>query len=233
MTIGDIVNRIYYLTGTSSSSYPAADMLISVNNAYDRVVSLINMSDSKWQWDDTNQTDFPISTTALVQDQQDYSLNSAHLSIDRVEVKDTNGEWYTLKQIDQQYLKGLNEVALTEYRSTTGVPEEYDMVGSSIFLYPIPNYSQSASLKLYFIRGPLAFTSGEVTTGTKVPGFNSLFHDLLPLWASYDYAVKTGKRNINLIYTEIERKEKALKEFYNKRNRDDGKTINMEPINFL
>ncbi|KKK94661.1 hypothetical protein LCGC14_2680580, partial [marine sediment metagenome] len=50
MTITDIVNSIYFRTKTNSSSFLAADMLLYINNAYDRVVSLILSADSKWQF---------------------------------------------------------------------------------------------------------------------------------------------------------------------------------------
>lgn len=220
MTISDIVNDIYRRTKTNSSSFAAADMLIMINSAYNRVASLILRYDSRWQWDDTNQTDLPIATTALVSGQQDYSLATTHLTIDRVEIKDPSGNGHALKQIDQQLLKRDRSVALTEYQVTSGIPNEYDLVGNSVFLYPAPNYSQAASLKLYFTRGPAEFTSAEVTTGTKTPGFNSLYHELIPLWVSYNYAVENGLNSAPGFLAEIQRKEYDLEKFYGLRNRD-------------
>lgn len=220
MTISDVVSRVYFLTGTNVNSFPAADMLISINTAYNRVASLIDKNDARWQWDDLNNTDLPIATTSLVSGQQDYSLATSHLTIDRIEIKDSAGNWTELSQIDQQMLKGGRKTALLAYRNVTGLPLEYDVVGASVFLYPIPNYSLASSLKIYFTRGPAEFTSAEVTAGTKSPGFNSLFHDLIPLWVAYDYLVVKIPQLATSVMNAILLKEKSIEEFYGQRDRD-------------
>ncbi len=227
MTISDIVNKVYFLTKSDSSSYSAADMLIAINNAYERVGSLILGQDSRWVWDDSNQTDLPIATTNLVSAQQDYSIASTHLSIDRVEVKDAAGNWVLLTQIDQQLKKGDQAVTLAAYQSTNGTPNEYDIIGNSVFLYPTPSYSSTGGLKLYFTRGPSLFTSGEVSTGTKVPGFNSLFHDLIPLHVAFDYAVANSGQNTTSLFNIIQTKEQQLKDYYGLRNRDARPRLSM------
>lgn len=218
MQISDIVARIYRNTKTNASSYPAADMLIDINTALNHVVSKINQCDDRWQWDDTNQTDLPIATTATVSGQKDYSLSTSHLTIDRVEIMDTAGNWTELNPIDQHDVK---REALAQYLKTPGLPIEYDKIGSSIFLYPTPNYSQAASIKIYFTRGPAEFTSAEVSTGNKQPGFNTLFHDLIPLWVSYDYATINGLNSANGFFNAIQRKEQEMVDFYGLRSRDE------------
>lgn len=217
MTITDIINKTYFLTNTNVTSYPAADMLININNAYERVVSLIMTCDGRWEWDDTNQTDFPIATTTITTDQQDYALAVTHLNIIRVEIKDSNGNWSQLTPISQSDLKG---TSLTDFLKTSGMPVYYDKINSSVLLYPKPNYTQTASLKIYFQRPPALYTSGEVTTGTKVPGFNSLYHNLLSLWAAHDYGVAKGIPNVNQIALDIQRQEEALVSDYELRDRD-------------
>lgn len=219
MTISDIINKVYFLTGTSSSSFPAADMLISVNNAYERVVSLIMQTDGRWEWDDTNQTDLPIATTTVTINQQDYSLAITHLEIYRVEMKYTDGLWRELTPLD---MKDFDGVAQGEFMKTAGIPEYYDKLGSSVFLYPPPNFTQSASLKLFFKRPPALYTSAEVTTGTKAPGFNSLYHNLISLWATHDYFIAKGLSNrLPAIQLEIERQEQQLMSDYQTRNKDE------------
>jgi len=230
MTITDIHNKIYFLTKTNSTSLPADTALMLINNAYDRVVSLIMQTDGRWEWDDTNQTDFPIATTAIVATQQDYTLAATHLSILRVELKNTDGKWIVLKPIDQSQLPDVN---LDQYFGESGIPVYYDKLGASVLLYPTPNFSQAASLKINFQRPASLFTSGEVTTGTKQPGFNSLFHDLIPLWASYDYAIANGLKNANQIMLEIQRKEHALKEDYAFRSQDERNVMTSKKINYI
>jgi hypothetical protein len=202
-------------------------MLISVNNALNRVASLILQADGRWQWDDDNQTDLPIATTTITTSQQDYSIAVTHLKIQRVEIKGNGGTYFTkldpIDSSDGQFI--INNVL-------TGPPQYYDIVGDSVFLYPIPNYTQAASLKIYFQRGPAEFTSAEVTTGTKKPGFNSLYHDLVSLWASYDYAFSNGLENANAIFTEIQRKEDQIVKDYSRRNKDDPSRITSIPIQY-
>src|SRR3990167_4603896 len=125
MTILDIVNSVYFKTKTNSSSFTAADMLILLNNAYERVASLILKADGRWEWEDSNQTDLPIGTTALVANQTDYSLATTHLRITGVEVKDENGTWRKLEPIDKRDISDLG-YSVTQEQTVTGVPAQYD-----------------------------------------------------------------------------------------------------------
>lgn len=216
MQYTDIKNRVYFLTKTNSTSFPIADLTDMANRAVEHIVGNIMKWDSRWQFDDTNQTNLPIATTALVANQQNYSIATSHLSIDRVEVKDQSGNWKLLNPIDKSEIS----VAMTEYKETAGTPEDYDKLGNSVFLYPKPSYSQDASLKLYFTRPPIAFITSDTTAS---PGFNPLFHDLVPLWVSYDYCVANGLNSADRYLLEIQRKEKDMQEFYGTRSRDDRK----------
>lgn len=222
MQIVDIVNKTYFYTNTNSTSFSAANMLLAINNAYERVASLIMQSDGRWEWDDANNTDFPIATTTLTANQGDYGLAVTHLKILRVEVKDENGLWTQLRSIDQSDYKGQ---AQGEFLKTAGQPVYYDLVNSSVILYPKPDYTQSASLKIYFQRGPAVYTSAEVTTGTKVPGFNSLYHELIPLHAAHDYAIAKGLGNVNLLAAQIQQREESLQSDYEMRNKDERLTL--------
>lgn len=190
-------------------------MAVLANNAVERIESLINNADDRWEFDDTNQTDLPIATTALVSGQKDYSLATSHISIDRVEVLDSSNNWWLLKPIDQHDVR---YQALGSYYVTNGRPLEYDKLANSVFLYPTPNYSLSAALKVYFTRPPVAFISSDTTA---LPGFNQLFHDLIPLWISYEFALANGKSNAPNLFAEIQRKEQALYDFYGQRSRDE------------
>lgn len=215
MTYNDIKSKIYLLTKTNATSFPVADLTILANNALDRVASIIMKSDGRWQWDDTNQTDLPIATTGLVTDQQDYSMDVDHLEVTRVEIKDQNGNWVLIDPIDQQ---DLYDQSLTDFLKSSGQPRFYDKIGNSFFLYPKPDYTQAASLKVWFKRGPSYFTTSDTT---KTPGFSTLYHDLIPLWVSYDYGLANGSSNVNLLMQEIQRKEEALREDYSLRAKDE------------
>lgn len=219
MTLTTLTSKVYFYTKSNSTSFPTADVNQAINNAMERVVSLIMGSDSRWQFDDANQTDLPIAITGLVANQKDYSLSTSQLSLDRVEILTPSSVWNLIAPIDQHDVRGLS---LSSYMGSAGIPLQYDKVANSVFLYPTPNYTQSASLKLYFTRGPVALASG-----SDVPGFNSLFHILLALWPSYDYAVANGLANANQLFVEIERAEKSLIDFYGQRSRDERPRMNV------
>lgn len=208
MTFNDIKAKIYKLSKTNATSYPIADLVIDANNAYDRCVSIIRSSNRLWKWDDSNQTDLPRATTDLVSGQQDYTLAEAHLGFTRVEVKGPDGHWIALKLFDET---DEPTVSIAELETQTGTPTYYDVSGLSIYLYPTPNYSQDDSIQLFYSRGPSYFTSGDTT---KQPGFNSLYHELIP------YLVATDKvlMDIPQLAAGYERKvlrlEDALKRDY-------------------
>lgn len=244
MTIADIVTKIYDYTKTNSSSYPADNLIIDINQAYNRIVSLIMQADGRWQWDDDNRSDLPIATTTVTANQQDYSIAVSHLKLLRAEIK-RNGAtvWDKLVPIDEA------DEPLSLDNVNTGVPSYYDKIGNSVFLYPIPNYTQSASLKLYFQRGPDEYTGAQIWSsylvgdsaatkaaytlnGTKPPGFNSLYHDLIPLWVAYDYAISNGLSTASGFLNEILRKEEQLKRDYGKRDKDDRPIMTMKGISF-
>lgn len=217
MTYSDICNKVYFLTSTNLTSFPIAQLTVEANNAYDRIVSLILKSDGRWQFDDENNTDLPIATATITSGQQDYALSVAHLDITRVEVQDNGAtpQWHKLIPIDQT---DIYDTAMTAFLNTAGLPTYYDKLGNSVFLYPSPNYTQAASLKLYFKRGPSYFT---VSDTTKSPGFNALYHDLIPLWVAYNFALANGKENGNSLMAEITMREDALREDYSLRAKDD------------
>ncbi len=219
MIYTDIKTKAYLLTNTNSSSLPDAIMVVLANNAVERVESLCLQADTRWQFDDLNNTDLPIATTGLVTDQQDYSFAVSHLAITRVEALDTNGNWVLLKPFDQN---DLYNQSLTDYLKASGMPMFYDKLGSSVFLYPKPSYTQSASLKIWFKRGPSYFVAGDTT---KFPGFNALYHDLIPYWIAYDYAVSNGLNNANQLMEAIKQKEQALLDDYSLRNKDEHITL--------
>lgn len=225
MTITDIVNKIYTYTKTNSTSFPAASMLLSINQAYNRVASLILQADGRWEWDDTNQTDLPVATTTITSGQQDYALATSHLKIQRVEIKGNGATNFTL--LEPLDVADRPDILDT---TTTGAPAYYDVRGTSVILYPVPNYTQAASLKIYFQRGPAEFTSGEVSTGTKVPGFSSLYHELIPLQVASDYWLINDQSKVQGFDNKIAKLEAQIVSDYSRRNKDDEAQITTEYV---
>lgn len=215
MTFTEILAEARRLVKADSTSYSTSDITDSVNRAYDRVVSLIREAEGRWQWDDDNNTDIAIATTPLVADQQDYELDVTHLEIDRFEVKDEDSTWYKLAPIDQA---DVYDATVTSLLSTAGVPMYYDKIGNMVFLYPKPSYSQAASLKIWYKRGPSYFATSDTT---KVPGFASIYHRILPLYAAYDYAFINQLTVKDDLGSSISLMEEDIQAHYARRDRDD------------
>jgi len=65
---------------------------------------------------------------------------------------------------------------------------------------------------------PTAWTTSDLSTGTAEPKFDSLFHDYISLWASYERAVERNMPSASSFFNDILRIEKELVSFYGTRN---------------
>ena len=211
----------------SSDENRLATFINGLNRALEKVTVKIREAEGRWQWHDTNYSTFAIATADLVTDQPDYSLDAtSHFRIERVEVKDTAGNWTKLMPIDQA---DLYDQSLTDFAATSGVPQYYDKVGNHLFLYPKASYSQEESLKLFFEKGPSYFTT---TDPTKIPGFNPLFHRLLSLHASFDYAGANSEANSQDLLLKITAMEADLETYYAKRDKDEHTRLSARKLNY-
>lgn len=223
MSISELVKDVkFWITGsgTGTTDYTDADILRSINIYYDEVVSLILKADGRWEFDDENFTTLPVATTDLVSGQADYEISGeTFLTLQRVEIKDTNGNGVQLMPISQEDRIG---VAMTEWAKTNAQPEVYDKVGNSIIFYPTPNYSSTGGIKTYYQRPGSLFTSGEMSTGTKTPGFNPLYHRYLSMGAAADYASINGLTEIlQILLSKMAQMKVDIISSYSKRNKDE------------
>lgn len=245
MNINEIVIMSRFHADGDANNMPVAaatdPLLISINNATRKVYSWIRTSDGRWQWDDSNETDFPIATTTLVNGQRDYQLDTAMLEVEAVEVLDEDGNYYTIKPIDKADIKAQG-ISLSEYQETSGRPLEYDLGGSSIVLYPAPDNGVSvtlaAGLRIRYKRGPDPFTAAEIATGTKQPGFASHLHEVIPKLAALPFVSKKHPERLQSLLNEIGDFPKpighkeAIIEFYSTRQKDEKPHMTMEPISY-
>jgi len=97
------------------------------------------------------------------------------------------------------------------------MPQLYDIIGDSIFLYPAPaagDVVTAAGLKLHFDRDVTEFP---VTASSEVPGFATQFHRILSYSAALDFEEDSVKRTYL-----VQRKdalEQGIRTFYGKRHR--------------
>ena len=213
-----LVEDTLYLCGlptvsASYASYALVDITRNINNAYLNVVRNIWNCAAGWQYDDSNQTTLPVGYTTLVHNQQDYTLPSTAQRVQRIEVKDSDGNFQLLSQID---IHDIDKQAMSEFQETASMPVYYDIVGRSIMLYPTPSSASVTTvsgLAVYVDREPDLFTSGSTTTE---PGFASPFHRILSYSATLDFEEDPQRRA--LLLREKERLEQGLTQFYSRRN---------------
>ena len=205
-----------------------------INVWYRRVNSWIWNVTGTWEYDDSNWTDLPIATTDLIttpgSEQQKYVIPSTAQKVDRVEVKDSDGDYQLLTPIDKSQIK---TSAMSEFQETAGMPIRYDLLGRVLVLYPKPkddSVTKSAGLKLYFSRDIDEFVS---TDTTKEPGFVRSFHRILSLGAAYDYAIGYEMNTkANFLKGQINELVEELQDFYSGRHRDMPARISPKRRNY-
>jgi hypothetical protein len=188
------------------------DIVRNINREYHNISRLIWEVADGWQYDDSNATDFPISITTLVHNQQDYALPSTCQRIERIEAKNSNGSWQKLTQLDMHDIS----TALPEYMSADGMPVHYDLFGASLFLYPTPSsayVAETENLKVYYNRNITEFTTASTTAS---PGFAEPFHRVLSLQGAIDF--NQDQQDRGLYMAQKSNLIEGMKRFYGHRN---------------
>jgi hypothetical protein len=227
MTIANIESLTRFLTNTDTTSLSAANLLILENKYYEEVTGLIlsETAGAQNQHGDLNYGAFPTFSINLVAGTQSYSLkdfSSVPLVYLGVEVLDENGNPHVLRKTSIREIHK-TDTAFDDYQSTDGLPSEYEIRDGEIVLYPAPaaaNVTTSNGLILYYLRTADVFTSAQVSTGTKVPGFPSPWHDLLSWGPAYDYALANGLPNADRFKREYNTRLQELLDFISRRDQD-------------
>lgn len=212
---------------STTSSYPLLDMTVDINQALGDYCLLAIGAEGRWQFDDTNQTDYPIIYTDITAGVQDYVfLTDAHgnqiLDIYKVNLKTPTGVWTNLTQRDILDQEDRNKEDLT----TTGIPTEFDLIANGVFLTVIPNFTQSGSLEIFINRTPSYFTSTDTTKRAGIPNYH---HRYLILKPAYNYCVSKGlpqaaQYRIELYGNDgMSGLEGAIKRYYSLRNKSEKK----------
>lgn len=202
--------------------------------ALDRALHLIFQADGRWQFDDSNHTDYPIITTNIVANQRDYTFTSDAnsnliLAIQKVAILQsaTATVYEEITPADAQ-TDGYSPYVQND-TSITGIPNMYDKLANGIFLDPIPSYSASAGLKIYISREGSYFA---YTDTTKKPGFAGLYHDYLAVYPAWQYAQANGLANQNALFQNVLMLEKSIEEHYSKRADDERDLLEPEAIEY-
>jgi hypothetical protein len=188
MTYAELVTDTRFLAGgVSSNDYTAALVNVGLNAWYQKVVTMVLQAQDEFDFDDINHTDFPILTTSLVANQQDYSIPAAEkvLKVKRVEVTYNGTNWYKAEPIDVNE-RGLATDSTSVNNSFYTTKPYYDIQYNSIFLYPIPTANSTNGLKIWWSREIDEFTTGDTT---QEPGLDEPFHRMLSIGAALDWEI--------------------------------------------
>jgi len=232
-----LIQMIEDRTNTNSataSSYSLATKTRDINSAFARFSMIAVDSSGRWQFDDTNQEDYPFVLFDLNSGTTNYSFNydgstvpNQILDIHRVEILDRNGQWKLLKPMDES---DIETEALPELQQTLGEPEWYDKTANAIWLYPPSDYNWreaqegQSGIKLYTSRTPSYFTTADTT---KKAGIPDIFHEYLALRPSYFYCLQKGLPQAKALGVEVMQMEEQIKEYYGSRQRDEREVMSV------
>ena len=225
-----------YITGDATRQ---AQWLASINLALDKAFHIIFKADGRWQFDDSGHTTYPILTGNLVDGQRDYSFTADSdsnliLDIQRVFVRTSStNPYYEIFPIDVQSAPESQISSYVDGLNTEGVPYTYDKTATGIFLDPIPNANVSAGLKLYISREGSYFTSSDVTTQTKKPGFAGLYHEYLVLEPCYRYARANILTQQETFKRDVLELEKKIEDFYGRRDKHQRPIMTHKKIKYI
>lgn len=211
----DIVSLVGDATGVNTTA-GIKQITRACNRALKIIWSWIFEAYGGWQFDDSNNSDVPTATTALVASQAKYTLPLNAKTVRALEYKDENGTWHRLKAVTQEEINDWGSES--EFYDTASQPLYYSVMHRLLKLYPAPNFSQTASLRLQFDRGVVVFASTDIQ---QQPGFDSEFHEAVADGASYYIAKDKSLQNVQLLQDNWQQWENKIKLFYNKRFYDE------------
>ena len=224
-----IADDVYFLTGTDSTSFPIADLVRITNKVCHRLGLLAWKSDNQWDFDDSNQTDLPIATDDLVDDQEDYAIPTTTFDIKGVDIKDSSGNWVKLKYLTHKQIHG----AISEFMETKGTPAYYLLEGASIRLKPAPDITMttaSEGLKIHMARDITEFATSSTTTE---PGFPESLHQLVSNEIALEYTGINGlKDKFEYLSAKVGEGRQAFIDYFSHRGGEVKTTLKPRIINY-
>ena len=122
----------------------------------------------------------------------------------------------------------------TTLQTPSGIPQEYDIKGDIVTLFPAPksgSVTLSDGLKIRFKRESKYHTSTDTDVEIGVP---RMFQDIPVVFACNEYAKTKGmKDKVNDTTTELKQRTADLKSFMAKRNKVVQNVITSETINSI
>lgn len=218
MTLENLQSQVRELTNTDSSSY--TDAQISANLTRWAHLFTTEILDSQDEWEFQGET----ATTDLTADQQEYTFPTDILKIKRIEITYDGTNWYKVNIWDSSERGySLDSDEISDFSEETPYAELFD---KSMLLYPIPDESQTAGLKVWYSEEIVGEDSDgdDITSfsaSTDKPNIKEAFQRGLILGAAKDYAQKFQNWDLfKIADSEQEKIISRMKQFYGSRIQD-------------
>jgi hypothetical protein len=208
-----IVDKIRFLTKTTTSTYHINDITREINNALDDYFVIAMNASNLWQIDDISYTNYALATTNLVSGQRDYQMPAGLVDIDRVYILNESNDWQTLTPIDQSQYSG----DLEQIYDESALPLFYEKKADGIFLFPASNYNKTAGLKIEYRRIANYFITTDTDKQAGIPYFH---HEYLVFPPVFNYNIKEGKAIKNDFVALKQSMEDKIKRYWSKRGKD-------------
>lgn len=210
-----------------------------INIAGSQIWHLIFQLNGGWKYDDANYTDLPQASQNLADGVQKYALPTSALTVARIEAMDVTGVYHKLVPMnldeidvaDEAFLSNGNQLGATG----SGMPQYYRLLGSTIYLYPIPAavaITVTNGLKVFFDRASVGFASNDTT---KTFGWASEYHDLAPRKASIEWMKvnKPDSKTLEVLVEDDIKREGALQDYEAFKFKDKGHRLQARGRRFI
>ncbi len=221
----DLVSEVKAICNTDINSYPLKDIARRTNFALHRFFTLAFQAHGQWAYDDTTLSTDPIETINIVSGTQSYDIGtftSEVLGILRIEIIDSDAQEHVLRRLERGNYPA---TALPELVTDNGaIPNMYDLVGETIYLYDKPDFTRSNALRFYVERGHKTIVSTFTTEKLPVP---SLFSKYICNLVSLPYLIENKKDQKNDIAALIAKDEVAIIDYFGNREKGHRKKMTM------
>jgi hypothetical protein len=231
MQLSEIQSKIYSLTNTDSTSFPNDKMVIDLNIWQNKVVSMILDSQDESDYDDTyGHGDYASGTYPLTIN-RDYQIAQSEgvINIKSVSISYDGINYYRATPVDIASLDIANAPATATTQQATidqdfvKTSPQYDYKFNSLFIYPKPSQADvDAGGKIYveWSRNAKEITLSELSTGTKVPSFDTAFHEMLAYGPAYEYALSKQLPIATFCKQQLVESESRLRRQYGSKVKD-------------
>ncbi len=237
-----LIHEVWDLVDANVTSYPLNKVVRRVNSSLETLVAKILTADGTWQFDDTNYTDLPVGTGALVSGQSSYSFAANYLEILEIMVLDVNGLYRRIKPFDPSELGVSFDEWVTSASGVVpnGIPLYYDKVGDTIQFDKAPTAefaTLAAGLKIRFKRTIKLYTMSDSTTitsgeETREPGIVSPYHVTIAKMVALPFAKSYKKDRVAQLVLDIREEQASMIGFYSRREKDVRHQATSAPISF-